>query len=173
MAKVVFSGRHLRILEETLNIQGRKKTFLTEIKSDTVFVVAQLPNGKLLVERHYRPRIRRYMMEFVFGYINDNEKPRHAAARELKEETGYVAGELRHLATIFGSPGWGRQKWHFFYATKLRKGRQEMDPDEILTVKAMRPSAVRSMMARHELRDPASLLLFFFYSRYVEKGRDP
>jgi ADP-ribose pyrophosphatase len=173
MAKVVFSGRHLKILEETLDMRGRKKTLLSEVKSDTVFVVARLPNGKLLTERHYRPRIRKYLTEFVSGYINDNEKPMHAAVRELEEETGYVAGELRHLATIFGSPGWGRQRWHFFYATKLRKGRQGMDPDEVLTVKEASPSAVRGMMARHELRDPASLLLFFFYSCYVKKGRYP
>jgi ADP-ribose pyrophosphatase len=166
MKKVVFRSKYLTVEEERVGKRG--KTILIERKGDVVFVVPKLPSGKLLMERHYRPQIKKYLYEFPAGYVNKNETPIRAAARELEEETGYVAGKIKPLISVYWSAGWGPQKGHFFYASDLRKGRRRLEPGEILEAKEMRVNDVNRMIANGKIADSATALAFLYYVAYVQ-----
>jgi ADP-ribose pyrophosphatase len=46
-----------------------------------------------------------WLCEVVAGAIDENEQPEESIKREIREEIGYEANELTHIATFYVSPG--------------------------------------------------------------------
>lgn len=168
MKQTVYNSRYLKVEEETCKIKGRKIKMIKEVKADAVFVLPELDNGKLLVEKNYRPLIRKHTYEFPAGYVDKNEKPADAAARELEEETGYVAGEVRHLISVYSSVGWGTQKYHFYYAKKLKKGRRNLGPAESIKVLRLYPKQINKMIINGNIVDEQTVFAFLYYATYAK-----
>ena len=61
----------------------------------TVAVVAITAGGQVLLARQYRPGPGRVLLELPGGGVGEGEDVAAAAARELLEETGYAAGDVR------------------------------------------------------------------------------
>lgn len=76
----------------------------------TVAVVAVTEDGQVLLARQYRPGPGRVLLELPGGGVGRDEDVAAAAARELLEETGYAAGEVRHAG----------QTWLAAYSTAER-----------------------------------------------------
>ncbi|MGB0524992.1 MAG: NUDIX domain-containing protein [Flammeovirgaceae bacterium] len=57
-----------------------------------------------------------WIVEVIAGSLKPHEDPVDAMRREILEETGYQAGELKHLHTFFVSPGGTSERIHLFYA---------------------------------------------------------
>ncbi len=51
--------------------------------------------------------------------MSPGEDPEVAAARELEEETGWVAGNLEKLTSIYTTPGFCDEELHIYLATGL------------------------------------------------------
>lgn len=54
---------------------------------------------KILTIKSYRHMVDLYQVEVPSGYIDKGETPRQAAAREVEEETGYVAKKLARVGS--------------------------------------------------------------------------
>jgi ADP-ribose pyrophosphatase len=65
-----------------------------------IVVAAFTTEGKAIVLRQYRPGPERVLSGFCEGYVDADETPEAAAARELLEETGYRAGNIRYLRRL-------------------------------------------------------------------------
>ena len=57
-----------------------------------------------------------WLVELVAGIIEQREKPLDVAIRELKEETGLLAEEIKFNYSFFSSPGGSTEKIYFFTA---------------------------------------------------------
>ena len=55
-------------------------------------------------------------MELPSGHVDLGETPLAAAARELTEETGYVANTIEEMAIIFSDPGRMSNRLFCFFA---------------------------------------------------------
>ena len=68
-----------------------------------VIIVAMTKDQKILFVEQYRPPVRKNVIEFPAGMVNDEQSPRRnesllqAAQRELWEETGYQAKRMEKL----------------------------------------------------------------------------
>ena len=68
------------------------------------------------------------------GRVSESGVPR----RELKEETGFEAGQLTHLGTVSPNPALFKNQFHVFLAEELTQtGTQSLDSDELLTYELM------------------------------------
>lgn len=65
-----------------------------------VVVAAFTPAREAILIRQFRPGPEEILSSFCEGYVDKDETPERAAARELLEETGYRAGEIRYLREI-------------------------------------------------------------------------
>ncbi len=98
-------------------------------QSDDVCVVALTDDGDLILVEQYRPRLRGTFLECPSGKCEAEEAPERAAARELEEETGHIAGELETLSS-YHATGWERNRKHVVLARDLDRGEQALDPGE-------------------------------------------
>ena len=62
------------------------------------------PSGRVLLVRQFRPPLRAYCLEFPAGLVDPGENIAQAAARELREETGYVGKILWETTACASSP---------------------------------------------------------------------
>ena len=88
------------------------------------------------------------------------------ARRELEEETGYVAGEVRFLTSIFTTPGFTNEEIRLFEAAGLRKGEVERDADEFIEVVEMPFSQAVRMVREGVIRDGKSVAGILFANRF-------
>ena len=85
-----------------------------------VCIAPVLPDGTLLMVRQYRHAAGDWLLELPAGRLEAGEDPLVAARRELEEETGFVAEDLAHLGSYYGSSGISDEYFHLFLATGLR-----------------------------------------------------
>ena len=88
--------------------------------------------------------------------VDERESPGDAARRELVEETGYEARELRHLLSYYPSYGVSNQVFHCYVAEGATRSRAH-DANEVDAVAWFDLSEVRAMIASGEIPDGFSL----------------
>lgn len=69
-----------------------------------VNVVPVTTEGNVVLIRQFRHGIRDVVLEIPGGVIDGDEDPADAAARELREETSYVAENIRLLSRVLPNP---------------------------------------------------------------------
>ena len=128
-----FDGRLLKV--DTVDIElpnGHTTTHEVIRHPGAVCIVALDHDGNVLVVRQYRTALERVTIEMPAGKIDPGEDPEDAVRRELAEETGYVAGEIRRLASIAVAVGYSDEIIHIYMATDLQPGPAHPDEDEFV-----------------------------------------
>jgi ADP-ribose pyrophosphatase len=116
-----------------------------------VVPLLETPDGgcEVVLVEQFRNSMEGFIHEIPAGILEEGEDPSACAARELEEETGYRAGRLRHLVTLFPIPGTSAHKMYFYLAEGLHPGTQQLEAAECLTVKRFRLDALLdSILAR-------------------------
>ena len=122
-----------------------------------VAVIAVREDGRLVLVRNNRVAVGRALVEFCAGKLERGEDPSAAAARELEEETGHVAGRLERLGEFFTSPGFTDERMHVYLATDLRQSAQRLEPGEEIEVLVMDRRAFEQAIASGEIVDGKTL----------------
>ncbi len=127
---------------------GSRKKYYWAALPPAVVVVARDGDELVFVEQ-YRPAIRRTCLELVAGIVEPDpgqgegarpapERERYvdAAARELREETGYEADSFEFLADFWCSTGVLRHRRGIVYAAGLTESRtgRSLDTNEFIEV---------------------------------------
>ena len=105
-----------------------------------------------LVEQ-YRYGIGQTTWEIPAGKLEKGEDPLVCATRELKEEIGATAGEIRPLGTIAVTPAYDSEIIYIYLARSLQFGEQHLDSDEFLNVKKFPLKTALAMVADGSIID--------------------
>ncbi|MBI5684111.1 MAG: NUDIX hydrolase [Verrucomicrobia bacterium] len=89
--------------------------------TDYTLVVAQVPDGRFIMERQYKHGVGRVSLTPPAGGIAAGEDPLRAAQRELLEETGYEADSWQHLGRFACNANYGCGNAHVFTCRDARK----------------------------------------------------
>ena len=109
-------------------------------------VVAVTDDGNILLVRQYRYAYGEELYEIPAGKIEIGEDAKVCAERELLEETGYRAGKIEHLTTIYPTPGYTSEKIRIYKATDLTFEAQHLDPGEFLEVCSVSIDRAKAMI---------------------------
>ena len=82
---------------------------------DYVSIFAVTKEGAFPLVRQFRPAVEQVTLELPCGHVDDGETPAQAAARELREETGFVANKMVLVGRLSPDTGrLGNKLWCFF-----------------------------------------------------------
>lgn len=92
-----------------------------------VAVVPVMADGRILVVRQYRHPIGRAIWDLPGGMIEPGEAPADTGARELYEETGYLAASYDQLLRFRPEPAFSN---HEIYVLRANEARPCAEPAE-------------------------------------------
>lgn len=148
---------------ESFASDGQKFDYVTIDSHDWVAVIPVKGDNFIMVKQ-WRHGEKALSIEFPGGVIDDGESPLEGAARELKEETGCIAGRMLYLGRLNPNPAFMTNHFHVFAAFDLEEtGKQNLDSDEYLNYAEMDKSEVYAKMGTEEMPHAlmaAALMLF-------------
>ncbi|MGD0540091.1 MAG: NUDIX hydrolase, partial [Tepidisphaeraceae bacterium] len=104
--QIVFKGKKVRLEVHRLMNEETGNEFRRELcVHPGAVVILPFLADKVLLIRNYRYAAQNTLIELPAGTLEKGEDPMNCAGRELLEETGYLAGRLKPLASFFSSPG--------------------------------------------------------------------
>ena len=114
---------------------GREHSFLRIDCPDWVNVIAVTPDGRMVLVEQYRHGTDDMTIEIPGGAVDPGEDPAISAARELEEETGYIADELIEIGTVEPNPAFLSNRCWTYLAIGCREdGQTHFDPSEEIEV---------------------------------------
>ena len=129
------------------------------------------PDPEIVLLRQFRYAAGGDIYEIPAGRPDREGEPwEDVAARELEEETGWVAGELRPLSSIYTTPGFTDERIHIFLATRLSRGARNLDDDEFVQVVTMPFSRVMEAVGDGRIIDAKSVCGLLYFARFGRAG---
>jgi ADP-ribose pyrophosphatase len=136
---------------------GASLTYYTiDFPRPSVGIVARRGSDFLLI-RQYRFIVGQWVWAIASGGVGANESAEAAARRELLEETGYAAVNLRPLLDYYPSYGSGNQQYQLFLAEDPVRTDADFDRDEVHDVRWFSRDEVIELVRRNGIVDGLSL----------------
>jgi len=139
---------------------------------DWVNVLPITDDQQVVMVRQFRHGSGRVSLEIPGGLIDPGEAPDRAAARELREETGYEAAQLEQIGAMNPNPSMMTNRCFAYLATGCRPvGGLCMDPGEDIEVVTVPVTGLDEWLCRGEI-DHAIVLATIAFWRAHEGRRN-
>jgi ADP-ribose pyrophosphatase len=154
----LLKGHFLHVLRDTVRLpDGNHATREYVIHPGAVMVVAQLDDGRTVLERQYRYPVQSVMVEFPAGKLDPGEDSLACAQRELLEETGYSAREWARAGILHPVISYSTEFIDIWFARGLTLGERKLDAGEFLDVFTATPPELLSWCGSGRVTDAKTL----------------
>ena len=156
--ETLYRGKIVNVrLDRVALPDGREATREVVEHPGGVAIVALTDDGSVLTVRQFRYPIGEVIQEIPAGKLEYGENPAECAARELREETGYVAARIEPLGVIYASPGVYGERLHLYFARGLSFAGQHLDDGEFLAVEPVPLEELVCRAVRNEIKDAKTI----------------
>ncbi len=141
-----------------------------------VNVIPLTPQNEVVLIRQYRHGSQTSTLEVPGGLVEAEDTPRSAASRELQEETGYRAKQIRYLGKVHPNPAIQDNECHTYLALQA-KACLEQDLDEKEDIQVLRrplqeiPGLILQGEITHSLV-VAAFQLFFLQQGWLSQPKE-
>jgi ADP-ribose pyrophosphatase len=166
-----FKARMFDVKDVEVNLpDGKIRSYeLVDISNAVMLLPIDAGNNVYLVEQ-FRVGAKRSLLELPAGKIEPQEDPNSTALRELREETGMAANELKLIGKFFMSPGYSTEYMYCYLATGLFPSPLAPDADEFLALRKIPLPVVFEMINRGEIEDSKTLAAFSLARTFLKYG---
>jgi ADP-ribose pyrophosphatase len=164
-----YEGKRISVrLEHVRLSDGTESTRDIVDHPNAVVILAVDDDGNVLFVRQYRKAPEVELLELPAGVMDPGETdPLKSAQRELREETGYAAGELIPLGSFYSAPGTMTELLYCFFARHLTYDPLPADDDERIELERMSFAEAVSAARAGRLQDSKTLASLFLAVPYV------
>ena len=165
-SKMVIDEPMRQVRQDQIKLPNGKTIddYFVSIKPDIAIILPITANQEIVFVRQYRHAIGEFVIELPAGKFDVNtETAETAAIRELREETGYLARNVRKIATLYDRPSKDTNKIHLFLAENVVKvGEQEnLDITEEIEVILIPADSVFDSISQGEISVTGTVAAIF------------
>lgn len=165
-----YTGNIINVDKVTVVLPNGKESTRDIVRHSGASVIVPIADdGKIYMVKQYRKPCEMISLELPAGKLDAGEPPEVCAERELREETGCIAGKMTKVLTIHSTPGFSDEVLHMFVATDLVEKNPCPDEDEFISCKKYEISDLISMIERGEITDAKTIIGIFLADR-IKKG---
>ena len=159
---VLHAGRVFTVAQHTLQLpNGKSQTYDLVEHEGAVTILPMDQAGNIWFVRQYRLGAGRHLLELPAGVLHAGEEPLEGAAREVREEIGMAAGNLKRLGGFYMAPGYSTEYMHVFLAGDLTPAPLPQDEDEFIERVSIPVTEALAMAQRGEIEDGKTLVALF------------
>ncbi len=161
---IVYKGTRVDLALRTVTTTtGKSLVREVVLHPGAVIILPILQDGRIVMIRNLRHTVGHWLWELPAGTLEPPEPPELCARRELIEETGFQAGEMKSLGWFYTSPGILTEKMYAFIATGLTPGPQALEENETITVEPLPVNTIRAMIDSKEILDGKTIAVLLKY----------
>ncbi|QSJ15173.1 NUDIX hydrolase [Nostoc sp. UHCC 0702] len=110
--------------------------YFVYIKPEIALILPITSNKEVIFVRQYRHAVGDFFIELPAGNFDPSQETAESAAiRELQEETGYTAQQVKKIGTLYDKPSKDTNQIHLFLAENVIKtGEQNLDITEEIEI---------------------------------------
>lgn len=158
-SEIVFEGQIFNVERLQVELPNGKQASRDIVQHNgAVAIIALNDNGQILLVRQYRAPLKRVMLEIPAGRLETGEQPLQAAKRELSEETGFDAKDLRYIQPVAIAAGYSSEIIHIILATGLTAGMAHPDEDEFVSAEWMNIDEFCAAALEGKIEDSKTLI---------------
>jgi len=171
------AGEMLRVEQIDLEFtNGERRTYhrMKPRGLGAVIIVPMLDSDTVLLVREYAAGLHHYEIGLPKGRLEKGEGILEAAQREMKEEIGYGARDLRELNRLSLAPGYMTHVTHVVLARDLYPEKLEGDEPEELEVVPWPIADLRALTARDDCTEGRTIAALYIARDFLahEASRD-
>lgn len=146
---------------------GSRGTYTVIEHPGAVWVVPVTDQGEIVLEWQYRYTVQDWCWEVPAGGLLPGTDPEEMARRELLEEIGGTAAELRFVGQFYTMNGIGDEVARVYLATGVELGEANREPTEIMDLRRVPVAEALRMAHAGEISDGPSALALLLCERYL------
>jgi ADP-ribose pyrophosphatase len=163
----LLTGKLIKVQSDRVRLPDGTESYREYVlHPGAVIIAAFVDDETLVIEHQYRYPPRRHFIELPAGKIDEGEPHFETAQRELLEETGYVAANWKHAATLDAGIGYSNEKIQLYVARALEFRGHQRDHGEFLEVFTLKLKDAVEMVGRGEITDTKSAFSLLWLDRF-------
>lgn len=165
----LYSNENLDVVSYPVTIKGKRRIFLKINDRPVAVILPFIRPGVLILERQYRHALRKNLYEIPAGHADIGEPLKSAAARELKEETGFTAKRLTRLMELNEAPGIINCTAVVYVAEGLVRGKRALDEEEKISTMEVTLQKALSMIMSGKITDAKTIAAVLTYNERAKR----
>ncbi len=162
----IFDGQILKLRVDEIELpDGRKSTREIIEHAGGVAIVPVTDQGKIILVKQFRKAVDAPILEIPAGKLEPGEKSEECARRELIEETGFAAGNLKKICSVYTSPGYSDEVLQLFLGKQLQYKGNNLDSDEFIEIKKLKSAEIIELIKQEEIKDSKTIIGILSYLR--------
>ena len=165
----IYQGKVLRFNRLIVKLSSGRIHTREVVEHPGAVTLIPVIGDNIILIRQFRLSTGKVIYELPAGTISSGESPEACAERETSEETGYKAGMLQKVYQCYLAPGYSTELMHFYVATRLIPGKQNLDEDEAIRVYPTLLENALKMVKKNEILDGKTTIGLLLYDKLQER----
>jgi ADP-ribose pyrophosphatase len=145
-------------LDEVLLKDGKMGKRVKIDHPEAAAVIPFISDHEIIMVRQFRYALGGETLEIPSGKVDLGEKVEACAKRELVEETGYEAVEIKFIYTYAPAIGYSNELIHIYSARNLKKANIKIDEREIISLERLNIERIKELIRKALILDSKTLI---------------
>jgi len=164
-SRIIYEGKIIKVRVDRVLLPNNREATREVVEHPGAVSVIPIKDGNVIFVKQFRKPVEEELLEIPAGKLEKGEDINECVKRELQEETGYIAENIRYITSFYTSPGFSNEIMHLFVAENLKKTVANTDEDEFIEIEEIPIGSISDIIKMGKIKDSKTLigLLYYFY----------
>lgn len=157
----IYTGKVIHVVKDEVILDDNTKAYREVTIHNGGVCIGLRDKDYFYMVRQYRYPQGKEMLEFPAGKIEKGENPDDAIVREVQEETGFTAKNIKKLGSIVPTCGYSSEVIHLYYGEVDDYVGQHFDVDERINLEKYTFKQIKQMIKDGIVDDAKTISLMY------------